>query len=183
MTVVSATRDMELVMSKPSRELIVPARGQSHWCDGYVADPKKSWGDHQRSCNNVVRNDSDRCAAGHKNKLRPMRTTGKPDEPVADLIPASYEIGDLTDTDAKGVLVERAIQAEADRDLFRELAEDLLNNLASLRGFYEQSAQVDSSERDLVLNSTMHVILRSGKALRGKDWGDETIPRDVQPVD
>jgi hypothetical protein len=47
--------------------LVMPCEGQSHWCDS-----KRRDGEH---CLNIVRNDSKRCAAGHKNKLRPIDTT------------------------------------------------------------------------------------------------------------
>ena len=55
-----------------------PIEGQSHWCDEDVAAVPRGrisdvWGNASkstRSCLNVVRNDSDHCAAGHKNKLR-----------------------------------------------------------------------------------------------------------------
>lgn len=41
-----------------------PIEGQSHWCEGYTR-----WG-LRHKCNNIVSNDSDHCAAGHRNKIR-----------------------------------------------------------------------------------------------------------------
>ena len=73
-----------------ARGLAVPIEGQSHWCDS-----KKRNG---RFCLNIVRNDSKQCAAGHKNKLRPMGVThgNKISEPVlAAPVHSGREIEDL----------------------------------------------------------------------------------------
>lgn len=62
-----------------------PIEGQSHWCDGLVnkeARPK----DGVRLCHNIVRNDSDRCAAGHYNRPRPLPVAS---EGVREDLPAA----------------------------------------------------------------------------------------------
>jgi hypothetical protein len=41
-----------------------PIEGQSHWCDWLVGKPGEI-----RHCCNIVANDSDHCAAGHKNAI------------------------------------------------------------------------------------------------------------------
>ena len=41
-----------------------PIEGQSHWCEGYTRWVLR------HKCNNIVSNDSDHCAAGHRNKIR-----------------------------------------------------------------------------------------------------------------
>ena len=43
------------------RRRSVPIEGQSHWCEGYTAKG--------RGCTQIVRNDSDRCKAGHANHI------------------------------------------------------------------------------------------------------------------
>lgn len=83
-----------------------PIEGQSHWCDEDVAAVPRGrisdvWGNASkstRSCLNVVRNDSDHCAAGHKNKLRLAGVTSIDgiNWPVHDPAWDSYEVGDLT---------------------------------------------------------------------------------------
>jgi hypothetical protein len=45
--------------------------GQSHWCEGYVVKKSGSRRESLRPCLNLVRNDSDHCEAGHKNKIKP----------------------------------------------------------------------------------------------------------------
>ena len=49
-----------------------PVEGQSHWCDGKIV-VEGSY--KKRPCRNIVRNDSDHCAAGHKNRPRPVGFT------------------------------------------------------------------------------------------------------------
>ena len=49
-----------------------PVEGQSHWCDGKIV-VEGSY--KKRPCRNIVRNDSDHSAAGHKNRPRPVGFT------------------------------------------------------------------------------------------------------------
>jgi hypothetical protein len=66
-------------------QLEVPVEGQSHWCDSKTRDNK--------FCRNVVRNDSNHCAAGHKNKIRPISIMSARREPViADPVQTGGEV-------------------------------------------------------------------------------------------
>jgi hypothetical protein len=89
-----------LTMSEHEHQ--VPIEGQSHWCDGHITQRRLVLTDggfrrsavegiHQ-SCNNVVGNDSDHCAAGHWNKVRPVQYRAVTEQPSAENQPeASLE--------------------------------------------------------------------------------------------
>jgi hypothetical protein len=78
----------------------VPVRGQSHWCEGRAST---RLGSHiyYRSCRNVVRNNSDHCAAGHENKIRVSGPNAVSGDPAA-LIDAPQESGSLSVDDISG---------------------------------------------------------------------------------
>jgi hypothetical protein len=73
----------------------IPIEGQSHRCDGRALGRLPGL---FRPCDNVVRDDSDRCAAGHPNKIRvgqsPISTDNTPSGTVAPSV-FSYETHDL----------------------------------------------------------------------------------------
>ena len=63
----------------------IPIEGWSHWCDG---DTKfmSSLSGRPRECNNVVRNDSERCAAGHPNRIRLEPHLSTVERPTVDSV-------------------------------------------------------------------------------------------------
>jgi hypothetical protein len=81
-----------------------PIEGQSHWCDGWnrQAFPGNGWR-FRLPCGNIVRNDSDHCEAGHKNKIRtqPSANINQADI-VSDHV--SLDIDDLADTKAEALI-------------------------------------------------------------------------------
>ena len=70
-----------------SHEQGVPIYGQSHWCEGRNINGMK--------CQNIVRNDSDHCEAGHPNEVYPVDVMSMAGASAIQPRPESYGVEDL----------------------------------------------------------------------------------------